>query len=194
MGEEKQVRVIKRYANRKLYDTEDSRYVTLEEIASLVKNAQDVRIMDNRTGEDLTEVTLAQILFEEQKKQKTRMSLDMLKSLISTSGETITEFIQKKVTQPVQSLKEEAERRVEEIRKRGESTVEDTAKQVKDFFSSTQQSLDEVGKKIDGRIQGVLATMPGVHSQLKAMRHRIEELEARLRPVDSDEAVKDEDD
>ena len=182
MGEETQVRVIKRYANRKLYDTEDSRYVTLEEIAGLVKNGEDVRIMDNRTGEDLTEVTLAQILFEEQKKQKTRMPLDLLKGLIATSGETITEFIQKKVTRPVQTIKEEAERKVDELRKRGETTVEDTAKQVKDFFAHTQQSLDEVQKKIDDRIQGVLATMPGVQSQLKAMRQRIEELEARLRP------------
>lgn len=194
MGEEKQVRVIKRYANRKLYDTEDSRYVTLEEIAGLVKNGEDVRIMDNRTGEDLTEVTLAQILFEEQKKQKTRMPLDLLKSLISTSGETITDFIQKKVTRPVQTIKEEAERKVDEIRRRSETTVEDTAKQVKDFFAHTQQSLDEVQRKIDDRIQGVLATMPGVHTQLKAMRQRIEELEARLRPADGDEAAEGEDD
>jgi len=193
MSEEKQVRVIKRYANRKLYDTEDSRYVTLDEIAGLVKNAEDVRIMDNRTGEDLTEVTLAQILFEEQKKQKTRMPLDLLKGLIATSGETISEFIQKKVTRPVQTIKEEAERRVDELRKRGETTVEDTAKQVKDFLASTQQSLDEVHRKIDDRIQGVLATMPGVQVQLKAMRQRIEELEARLRPVGKDEAEDDED-
>ena len=182
MEEKPKPRVIKRYTNRKLYDTEESRYVTLEEIAGMVKAGLEVQILDNRSGNDLTEVTLAQILFEEQKKQKTRMPLDLLKGLIATSGETITEFIQNKVTRPVQTIKEEAERKVDELRKRGETTVEDTAKQVKDFFAHTQQSLDEVQKKIDDRIQGVLATMPGVQSQLKAMRQRIEELEARLRP------------
>ncbi len=60
-------RVIKRYANRKLYDTEESRYVTLHEVAELVRARQDVRIVDNRTKEDLTNVTLAQIIYEEEK-------------------------------------------------------------------------------------------------------------------------------
>ena len=190
MSEEKKVRVIKRYANRKLYDTEDSRYVTLDEIAALVKADEDVRIVDNRSGEDLTEVTLAQILFEEQKKQKTRMPLSLLKDLISSSGETISDFIQRKVAKPAASLKEEAEKKVDEIRRMGESTVEDTAKQFRDFFSSTQVSLDEIQKKIDDRIQGVLATMPGVSSQLRAMRKRIEELEARLKPTEEEKPEK----
>lgn len=182
MNQEQKVRVIKRYANRKLYDTEDSRYVTLDEIAALVKAQEEVRILDNRTGEDLTEVTLAQILFEEQKKQKTRMPLALLKDLISTSGETISDFIQRTVTQPVQSIRDSAERKVDEIRRKSESTVEDKARQIRDLFTATQRSLDEIQKKLDDRIQGVLAGMPGVRGQLEMLRKRIEELEARLRP------------
>jgi len=182
MNQEQKVRVIKRYANRKLYDTEDSRDVTLDEIAALVKAQEEVRILDNRTGEDLTEVTLAQILFEEQKKQKTRMPLALLKDLISTSGETISDFIQRTVTQPVQSIRDSAERKVDEIRRKSESTVEDKARQIRDLFTATQRSLDEIQKKLDDRIQGVLAGMPGVRGQLEMLRKRIEELEARLRP------------
>lgn len=60
-------RIIKRYANRKLYDTQESRYVTLHEVAEFVRSRQDVRIVDNRTKEDLTNVTLAQIIYEEEK-------------------------------------------------------------------------------------------------------------------------------
>ena len=60
-------RIIKRYANRKLYDTCESRYVTLHEVAEFVRKRQDVRIVDNRTKEDLTNVTLAQIIYEEEK-------------------------------------------------------------------------------------------------------------------------------
>jgi polyhydroxyalkanoate synthesis repressor PhaR len=191
MDDKETVRVIKRYTNRKLYDTEDSRYVTLDEIAGMVKAGQEVRIVDNRSGEDLTEVTLAQILFEEQKKQSTRMPLDLLKNLIATSGETISEFIQRKVTQPVQSFREGAERTVDEIRKRGENTVEDTGRQIKDFLNSTQRSLDDLHKRFDDRVQGVLANMPGVRSQLRAMRQRIEELEARLTPPGEDPPAED---
>jgi len=57
-------RIIKRYANRKLYDTEHSRYVTLDQISEMIRNGDDVKIVDNKTKEDLTTVTLAQIIFE----------------------------------------------------------------------------------------------------------------------------------
>ncbi|MCC7541354.1 MAG: polyhydroxyalkanoate synthesis regulator DNA-binding domain-containing protein [Deltaproteobacteria bacterium] len=60
-------RIIKRYPNRKLYDTRDSRYVTLRQVAKLVQDGEDVRIIDNRTKEDLTGVTLAQILYEQER-------------------------------------------------------------------------------------------------------------------------------
>ena len=61
--------LIKRYSNRKLYDTSRSCYVTLEEVAAMVRNGQDVVIIDNKTKEDLTTVTLTQIIFEEEKKK-----------------------------------------------------------------------------------------------------------------------------
>ena len=64
---EKPRRIIKRYSNRKLYDTKDSRYVTLLQIAEMVRAGEEVQIIDNNTKDDLTEVTLAQIIYEEQK-------------------------------------------------------------------------------------------------------------------------------
>src|SRR5437016_9565031 len=82
-------RIIKRYSNRKLYDTVESRYVTLPQIAELVRRGEDVHIVDNTTKEDLTRVTLAQILYEEERKQKQPRTLPLaaLKGLIHTSGE-----------------------------------------------------------------------------------------------------------
>ncbi len=62
-------RLIKRYGNRKLYDTQESRYVTLEVIASLVKQGEEVRVLDNDSGEDLTAVTFAQIILEEERRK-----------------------------------------------------------------------------------------------------------------------------
>src|SRR5258706_14367206 len=82
-------RVIKRYSNRKLYDTKDSRYVTLLQIAEMVRSGEDVQIIDNNTKEDLTEVTLAQIVYEEQKTQSRSVPLQTLKELIQARTEKV---------------------------------------------------------------------------------------------------------
>jgi polyhydroxyalkanoate synthesis repressor PhaR len=78
---------VKRYSNRKLYDTVESRYVTLPQIAELVRQGQDVRIIDNNTKEDLTRMTLAQILYEEERKQSRALDLTALKDLLHSSSE-----------------------------------------------------------------------------------------------------------
>ena len=80
-------KVIKRYTNRKLYDTVESRYVTLDEIAEMIKGGTEVKIIDNRSKEDLTSVTLAQIIFEEEKKQS-QMPLALLREIIRHPGES----------------------------------------------------------------------------------------------------------
>src|SRR6187397_2444110 len=74
-------RSIKRYANRKLYDTRDSRYVTLDHIAAMVRAGDDVRVVENTTRADLTTATLAQIIFEEEKKTP-RLSVAGLRKII----------------------------------------------------------------------------------------------------------------
>jgi polyhydroxyalkanoate synthesis repressor PhaR len=184
MEEKPNPRVIKRYTNRKLYDTEESRYVTLEEIAGMVKAGLEVQIVDNRTGNDLTEVTLAQILFEEQKKQTTRMPLNLLKEIIRTRGSTISDFIQRRVTQPVQTFKEEAERRVDQIVRKSESTMEEKTRQFKEFFSNAQKALDDLQSKFDERIHAVaeaVGSRAKLREQLKELRERIEEIESRMK-------------
>jgi polyhydroxyalkanoate synthesis repressor PhaR len=64
------MRTVKRYANRKLYDTESKSYVTLDQIAGWVKASQDIRVVDSATNEDITNVTLSQILLEKEKQHK----------------------------------------------------------------------------------------------------------------------------
>src|SRR5215217_7123887 len=84
----KEPKIIKRYTNRKLYDTVESRYVTLDEIAAMIKEGVEVQIVDNRTKEDLTSVTLAQIVFEEEKK-KSQMPLGLLREIIRRPGDKL---------------------------------------------------------------------------------------------------------
>ena len=82
-------RIIKRYSNRKLYDTKDSRYVTLLQIAEMVRSGEEVQIIDNNTKDDLTEVTLAQIIYEEQKSHSRNVPLQTLKELIHARTEKV---------------------------------------------------------------------------------------------------------
>jgi polyhydroxyalkanoate synthesis repressor PhaR len=82
-------RVIKRYSNRKLYDTKDSRYVTLLEIAEYVRAGEDVQVIDNATKEDKTDVTLALIISEELKARPKGIPLSTLRSLIFEHGERL---------------------------------------------------------------------------------------------------------
>src|SRR4029453_9744443 len=96
-----ETRIIKRYANRKLYDTEHSRYVTLDQISEMIRNGDDVKIVDNKTKEDLTTITLAQIIFEEEKKQKSFLPLGAMRNIIQSGGERLEELVsqaQKKVS------------------------------------------------------------------------------------------------
>lgn len=89
-------KTVKRYANRKLYDTERSCYVTLEDIAGMIKTGEEVRVIDNNSGDDLTTVTLAQIIFESEKK-KNFMPLDLLRDLIRNGGEGLSEYARQHV-------------------------------------------------------------------------------------------------
>ncbi len=90
----KKMKIIKRYHNRKLYDTTSSSYITLEDIADLIKRGDEVQILDNTTKRDITGQTLAQIIFEEEKKKKTSLPLSTLRNLIQSGGETIRGLVQ----------------------------------------------------------------------------------------------------
>ena len=111
MSEPKEPRVIKRYANRKLYDMSQSCYITHDEIASLVREGEEVRIIDNRTQEDLTSATLTQILLEEERRVKRPLPIDTLRNFFQSGGD----FIHRHIKQPVASLREEAERNVRRV-------------------------------------------------------------------------------
>lgn len=88
-------KIIKRYQNRKLYDTSDSCYVTLEDISEMIKQGEEVQIIDNTTKEDLTSVTLAQIIFEEQKKKTHVLPLGTFTQIIQGGSEALKDLVQR---------------------------------------------------------------------------------------------------
>jgi len=81
--------LIKRYPNRKLYNTDAKRYITLDSIADLIHDGYDVEVRDHETGEDLTGVTLSQIIFEREKRDSGYLPSALLTNLIRTGGDTL---------------------------------------------------------------------------------------------------------
>jgi polyhydroxyalkanoate synthesis repressor PhaR len=170
-------RTIKRYANRKLYDTERSCYVTLEEIAEMVKSHENVKIIDNRTGEDLTGVTLTQIIFEDQKKtdQKKNLPLPALRTIIQSGGEIFARYApglrQRAEAAPkkqrvVYDLPEAAQRRVrlEEARR-----------------VSTMPAIEIHLDAIHGRIDDLEQSVERMERQLRVMTRLLEDIKQEVR-------------
>jgi polyhydroxyalkanoate synthesis repressor PhaR len=87
-------RIIKRYGNRKLYDTRESRYITLDEIAGYVREGEDVTVIENESGADLTAVAFAQILLEEERRRGDGfLSLPFLRQLIRGGEQALHELV-----------------------------------------------------------------------------------------------------
>jgi polyhydroxyalkanoate synthesis repressor PhaR len=170
------VRVIKRYSNRKLYDTKDSRYVTLLQIAEMVRSGEEVQIIDNNTKDDLTEVTLAQIIYEEQKSHSRNVPLQTLKELIHARTEKVLNDLREG---PIGRLIPGAGGKV------GEEKVEVTTKDVKPtLVDQAMEKFEEVQHQLDERVRAVLSgfrPFQQLQQEVKRLNERIEELERKLK-------------
>jgi len=172
-GLPKKSRVIKRYQNRKLYDTVASRYVTLDDIADLIRQGEDAQIIDNQSHDDLTSVTLTQIIFEQEKKKKSLLPLATLRNIIQSGGEKIVDFVQSSIESGVSSIshaRDEAEKYIEKIIKKGDLSLEEGRHLVKEFIDEKlKTALDAV------------AVLPSLHSEIRALRKKIDLLENKLK-------------
>ncbi len=114
--------LIKRYSNRKLYDTVAKQYITLDGIAELIRQGQNIQVIDHATGEDLTAVTLTQIIFELEKKQSGFLPRSMLADIIQKGGERLYELQRSLASQItfLQPVDEEIKRRVQTLVHQGE--------------------------------------------------------------------------
>lgn len=95
--------VIKRYSNRKLYDTQESRYVTLEEIEDMIRSGKEISVVDAASGEDLTSVTLAQIILESERNRRASLPTGFLHQLIK-HGEAWQDFVQRSLRSSLEGV------------------------------------------------------------------------------------------
>jgi polyhydroxyalkanoate synthesis repressor PhaR len=178
-------KVIKRYTNRKLYDTVESRYVTLDEIAGMVKSGGEVRIIDNSTKEDLTSVTLAQIIFEEEKKTS-KMNLRTLKDLIRYGGERAAQLVedtQAELRGRVEAVRQAAEQRVQTLLKTGQQTSD----RAKEMVAASQEAVSQFQRRVDERVRTAVEGMSSFaefRRDLSDLAARIAQLEKKLEELD----------
>ena len=185
---EKPRRVIKRYSNRKLYDTKDSRYVTLLQIAEMVRTSEEVQIIDNNTKEDLTEVTLAQIIYEEQKQKASsrNVPLQTLKELIHQRTEKVLSDLREgPIGRLIPGAKSDpskpGEAAAETVADSGAAAAASADKP--SLVDQAKETFEDWQHKIDDRVKAVLPSiLPWQQLQLeiKRLNARIEELEAKL--------------
>lgn len=170
-------RVVKRYANRKLYDTTTSRYVALDDIAAMVRSGEEVEVTDNESGADLTAVTLAQIILEDERRKKSLLSLPFLRHIVQY-GDRIADATNRGI-EALGEMRERAERRVSEIVSEGPHLFDDV-------LASSRQRIDELQRRIDDGLKqsmGRLRSAPGIGAELDRLELRLKELEGRIRQM-----------
>ena len=199
-------RVVKRYGNRKLYDTTESRYVTLEDISNLVKAGEELRVVDNDSGEDLTAVTYAQIILEEERKKNGFLPLPILRNLIQQGEQALQDFASRvdKGTEAIRTLGENARDRVQDIVGTGPNPAPTPKTLIEDLVAGSQKRIEEIQQQIDDRVKHSverLKAFPGV----QALQKEITRIEKSVRLVEeriatlrkdsgSDRPVRDSDD
>ena len=192
-------RVVKRYSNRKLYDTVESRYVTLPQIAELVRQGQEVRIIDNATKEDLTRMTLAQILYEEERKQSRALPIAALKELIHTSSERFIETLKDSPVGKLIARGSDAPPAGEESPAEPAAPVDPAPaaepvsaaesrepSRFDQFVGQSREALDQWQHRVDAQMrafwEGInpATQIQALQSEVKRLQQRVDELEARL--------------
>lgn len=113
MPEQRTHRLVKKYSNRKLYDTLERRYITLDDIAKLVRDGDEVTVVNRDTGEDLTPVVLSQIVAREERRGP--IDGNGAESAIQERGQALLDYLRRTINMPAEIVSGEVERRVGDL-------------------------------------------------------------------------------
>src|SRR5262245_38167872 len=208
LASEKPRRVIKRYSNRKLYDTKDSRYVTLQQIGEMVRAGEEVQIIDNATKEDKTEVTLALIISEDLKAKPRSVPLGTLRDLIQERGERLLTQLREgpigrlipggpEGQNPAPGTNPPSDGAAQPAappsppnppaKSASESERPSSKGRLSEIVESSKHTLDQWQHTLDERVRAIV---PGVglirdlQAEVRRLTQRVEELETRLKKLD----------
>jgi len=136
--------LIKKYANRKLYDTRTSRYITLEGIAELVRDGHEIKVVDRDNGHDLTQVTLSQIVLSAEKRGPARLAGAGADAL-HDRGQVLLDYVRKTLNVP-SDLRNQMERRRGDLEGIADDAIERTLRRLR---IPTRHDIDRVNERLD---------------------------------------------
>jgi len=175
--------VIKKYANRRLYNTQTSSYVTLDHLCEMVKEGVDFEVRDARTGEDITRSVLTQIIFEEENKGQNLLPIRFLRQLIRMYGDSLQAFVPGYLDMSMEGFTRQQEQVRERMAKAlggGSQMIENIARQNLAMFEQTMKMFSPFSPP--GRSSGETGDHPtnGGEPQGKAAPDELKELKSQM--------------
>lgn len=183
-------RVIKKYSNRKLYDVEQSRYVTLEKVGELIEKGIDIQVIDNDSGEDISRKTLTHILLNLEKNKKSFLPFPVLKDMIMKGGDSVVEYTKRSIMaglSVISAAEDEIEKTVRRFTEKGLLSEDEAKRVLKDFLSSIEKSKVSFDQRIEESILKVFRNfnIPS-RKEMKELKKRLSILEKRLAKIEKE--------
>jgi len=178
---------IKRYPNRKLYNTNARKYITLNGIAGLIKEGEEVEILDHSSGEDLTAVTLTQIISEQEKRHSGFLPRSVLTGLVQSGGQTLTS-LRRTLASPLDlfhHVDQEIARRLQILVDRGELEINES-REMRRKLLNVDRGTDEIEIFTEDELTRLLGEQ-GIptRDEVNKLNAQLDELVAKLERMDS---------
>ena len=183
MAEQKEPIVIKKYANRRLYNTGTSTYVTLEDLAAMVKGGADFVVTDAKTGDDITRSVLTQIIFEQEGKGQNLLPIAFLRQLIQFYGDSLQGLVPSYLEMSMQSFAKEQERlrqQVAEAFGKPFEAFEEHARQNMAMFERAFRMFSPFAAEALDPQKAPPKQPPAADGDLDALRRQMSEMQRQL--------------
>lgn len=181
--------IIKKYANRRLYNTGTSTYVTLEDLALMVKDEEDFVVFDAKTGDEITRSVLTQIIFEQENKGQNLLPITFLRQLIRFYGDSMQNVVPSYLDFSISSLTREQDKLREQMASAFGSTafdaIEDQVKRNAEIFDRAMRMFLPFGTGKEGEAQARAAdpargTEPASADDLDALKKQLADMQRKI--------------
>ncbi|WP_411819380.1 polyhydroxyalkanoate synthesis repressor PhaR [Hyphococcus formosus] len=185
--------VIKKYANRRLYNTATSSYVTLDFLAEMVKNGEDFVVYDAKSGEDITRSVLTQIIFEEESKGQNLLPIQFLRQLIKFYGDSLQSFVPSYLEMSMDSFTKNQDEMRDRMRETfgaapGFSMFEDSVRKNMELYEQAMKMFSPLGPAYTP--QKSAASAPAEKesdADIDALKSQVEALQKKLDRLESED-------
>lgn len=176
-------RIIKKYSNRRLYDSETSRTITLEDLVGIIAKGEDIQVIDNETGEDITNVTLAQVIVELEKgKRSEKQVAEILRELIVSGSAAMADLAQRAINDSISVFsisKDKVSETVDRMIEEGKVAKEQGGKLVDELWNALKTSRNTFTKKIK-ELMGEKEMEFVTKTEMGKIEEKIDSLEKKL--------------